>query len=106
MNPGTILFHTNDAALDDVAKDPELDAQTKELFLLLVNRNEFSHAVKAIEQFCALMRRGYVRVHGFPPAPLVLYGMAQKIGPRKKIRVQEFISIMQDVMGNFPAPSV
>ena len=99
----TALFHTNDPALDAVAKDPALDEQTKELFVLLVHRTD-GVRIQAVEQFCRLMRSGYVRVHGFPPAPLVLFGMAKEIGNRKKIRVQEFFKIMSDVMGNFPEP--
>lgn len=99
----TALFHTNDPALDAVAKDTRLDDQTKELFALLMHRSD-GVRVQSVEQFCRLMRAGYVRVHGFPPAPLVLFQMAEKIGMRKKIRVQEFFKIMADVMGNFPEP--
>lgn len=101
----TALFHTNDAALAAVAEDPELDAQTKELFVLLVHRND-GIRVQTVEQFCRLMRRGHVRCHGFPPAPQVLLEMAQAIGNRKKMRVQEFFKLMLLAMGNFPEPSI
>lgn len=100
------LFHTDDTLRASIADDPELDVQTKELFLVLVDRPEGSVAIKTIEQFCQLMHRGYLRVHGFPPAPCVLLQMAERIGNRKKIRVNEFFQIMVDVMGNFPEPSL
>lgn len=99
----TALFHTNDAKVDWVAKDPQFDEPTKELFALLVHRTD-GVRVQTVEQFCKLMRAGVVRVHGFPPAPIILFEMAQGIGPRKKIRVQEFFKLMMDAMGRWPEP--
>ena len=70
------LFHLNGVLRETIAYDPGLSEKTKELFLLLVERegadvvdaNTFL-ASETINQFCALLRRNYVWIEGFPPPP-------------------------------------
>jgi hypothetical protein len=70
------LFHLNGVLRDTIAYDPGLSEKTKELFLVLVERecvdvldSPAFQASETINQFCTLLRKNYVWIEGFPPPP-------------------------------------
>ncbi len=72
----TDLFHLNGVLRETIAHDPGLSEQTKELFLVLVERecvdvldSPAFQAAETINQFCMLLRKNYVWIEGFPPPP-------------------------------------
>jgi len=72
------LFHLNGVLRETIAYDPGLSEQTKELFLLLVEREcvdvvdgDAFRISETINQFCTLLRKNYVWIEGFPPPPRI-----------------------------------
>ena len=63
------IFNVNLPLGDLISRDPGLDEETKELFVILHSAPE-SNVAKIVNQFCQLFKRNYVWIEGYPPPPV------------------------------------